>query len=324
METNFKYDPEDIESLLMHKQFNELFDEEKSFVLQHVEGEEEYESLRKTLFELHDAALASDWLEPDPAIKAALMQEFAQEKKGGFRIWLNSLFVMPDVVWYRRPALQVAFASVLVLIVVVFFFNTKNDQSATAENVQNKKSESTPSEVEAEGENLFADNLTVKEYPPSPKIVSDQMGNFSPVNADEAPALAETEVKDVPSVAEETYATDDVESALTNDLNNEVLSSKKTNDDLKDKYAEKTKIPESDDSVTNFDQTSKSLDEVESISPSQIVKLAPTANYTTSGSPITLSAGATTSPVYTWQVASSNSVSMSDMKDLLGILYTAP
>lgn len=324
METNFKYDPEDIESLLMHKQFNELFEEEKSFILQHVEGEDEYESLRKTLFELHDAALASDWLEPDPSIKMALMQEFAQEKKGGFRIWLNSLFAMPEVVWYRRPALQVAFASVIVLVAVVFFFNIKNDQWAAAENVPIKNSESTPAEIDAEGENLFADNLTVKEYPPSPKVASDQVAHINEVSADEAPSFAESEMKNVPSVVEEVYAADDAESALSEDLNLEELSSKKTSDALKDKYTEKEKAQEATGTATNFDQTTKSLEEAGPILTTKSVEVAPSANYTTSGNAITLSAVEATGQVYTWQIAPTNSIPMSDMKDLLSILYTAP
>ena len=72
MNTNHKYDPEDIESLLMHKQYNELFDDEREFVLQHVKNEEEYNSLRSMLFTLHDQPYQEEWLEPDPSIKKEL------------------------------------------------------------------------------------------------------------------------------------------------------------------------------------------------------------------------------------------------------------
>ena len=96
------------------------------------EGEEEYESLRKTLFELHDTSMTAEWLEPEPSIKEALMKEFAQEKKGSFRIWLNSLFVMPEIVWYKRPAVQVAFAGVCALIAVVFILKMENKRPDSA------------------------------------------------------------------------------------------------------------------------------------------------------------------------------------------------
>ena len=44
-----KYDPEDIESLMMHKTFSDLYPEERAFVLKHLDSELEYESMRNTL-----------------------------------------------------------------------------------------------------------------------------------------------------------------------------------------------------------------------------------------------------------------------------------
>ena len=52
MKEELKYDPEDIESLLKHKAFAELYPEEKSFVLKHISNEDEYENLRSTLLEI--------------------------------------------------------------------------------------------------------------------------------------------------------------------------------------------------------------------------------------------------------------------------------
>ncbi len=171
-----KYDPEDIESLLLHKQFHELYPEEKEFILQHIETPEEYDSLRKTLFELRDAANDGTWLEPDASLKKDLMAQFASEEKGGFRIWLNSLFTWPDVQWYRQPALRVAFAGACVLLGVLFFINyDKNEPTEFAEN-RKTETQQTPkadadsikTEHKEEEKNLFAENLTVKEMPAAP------------------------------------------------------------------------------------------------------------------------------------------------------------
>lgn len=178
MKSNSKYDPEDIESLLLHKQFNELYPEEKEFILQHIETPEEYESLRKTLFDLRDASQQGEWLEPDASLKKDLMAQFVTEEKGGFRVWLNSLFVWPDVQWYRQPALRVAFAGACVIAVAVFFinYNDSTPQNTLAENAI-KNSEPTDSnkeqeETKPEEKNLFAENIQQKELPAAPKVSS--------------------------------------------------------------------------------------------------------------------------------------------------------
>jgi hypothetical protein len=51
MNKDFKYDPEDIESLMMHKHFTELLPDEREFVLKHIDSESEYEHLRETLMQ---------------------------------------------------------------------------------------------------------------------------------------------------------------------------------------------------------------------------------------------------------------------------------
>ena len=49
MERRELYDPEDIESLLQERGYDELLEEERAFVLRHLSGREEYEAMR-TLF----------------------------------------------------------------------------------------------------------------------------------------------------------------------------------------------------------------------------------------------------------------------------------
>lgn len=188
MNDTFKYDPEDIESLLMHKQFNELYPEEKEFVLRHVAGQEEYESLRSTLFLMHDTVNTDDWQEPDPVIKANLMREFAGEEKKGFFIWLNSLFAMPtmpEIVWYRKPAVRYAFASLVLLFGVggaLLIFNTNQPAQDIAQTQQEVNTENSANNDEASTNDTtvnlldkpaYAENHMPNVFPPAPVVVNE-------------------------------------------------------------------------------------------------------------------------------------------------------
>jgi hypothetical protein len=175
MNDQLKYDPEDIESLLMHKQFHELYEEERQFVLQHLGSEEEYESLRKTLFELHNVSAKEQWLEPDPSIRKALLAEFASEEKGGFKIWLNSLFNGISLDWMRRPAFGVAFATACIAGAVVLLITNRSEEK----NIAQVNTDSAPAISEqpmdsvTESTKLFSENLTSTSLPPAPVQIAE-------------------------------------------------------------------------------------------------------------------------------------------------------
>lgn len=116
MKRNEKYDPEDIESLMLHKQFNELYPEEKEFVLRHLDDEQAYENMRKLLLEIREIAASDDMLTPDPSIREYLLSELSREKKGRFSVWLNSLFTAPDIPWFRQTGTRLAFGMVILLV----------------------------------------------------------------------------------------------------------------------------------------------------------------------------------------------------------------
>jgi len=80
------YRHEDIEALLMSKAFDKLLSEEKAFVMQHVQSEEEYNSLRSLLLEMHELSFKSDLIEPPASLETALMHGFAEhaEKERGY------------------------------------------------------------------------------------------------------------------------------------------------------------------------------------------------------------------------------------------------
>ncbi len=174
-----KYDPEDIESLLLYKQFNELYPEEKEFVLRHLEGIEEYESMRRMLLELKNSEGTDEWLTPDPSIKKALMAEFARERKGRFGIWLNSLFAMPERPIYMQRGVQWSFG-VALIAGAFFFFKPNGNQILLAENqkTENQVGNSTKIDTTQNGTLLAETTKTVVDtsmsnaIPEAPKVLA--------------------------------------------------------------------------------------------------------------------------------------------------------
>jgi hypothetical protein len=174
-----KYDPEDIESLLLHKQFNELYPEEKEFVLRHLDGVEEYESMRRMLLELKNSEGTDEWLTPDPSIKKALMAEFARERKGRFSIWLNSLFAMPERPIYMQRGVQWSFG--VALIAGAFFFLKPNgNQTLLAENQKTENQDGSSAKIDtiqkgaalAETPKTVVDTSMSNVIPAAPKVLA--------------------------------------------------------------------------------------------------------------------------------------------------------
>jgi hypothetical protein len=81
------YRHEDIEALLMSKTFDELLAEERSFVMQHVQSEEEYNSLRRLLLEMHELSFDDELHDAPESLETALMHGFAEhaEKERGYK-----------------------------------------------------------------------------------------------------------------------------------------------------------------------------------------------------------------------------------------------
>ncbi len=156
MKTPEKYDPEDIESLMLHKQFSELYPEEKEFVLRHLESEEEYTSMRLMMIELKDIVREEGQETPDKRIKAALLKEFNSGEKKSIVVWLNSLFISPTPM-YRRPAFYGMAAVFIGVIGFVFFFNSNDSTRAQlADNVSSKDS-LTPQALPDSSANTFVE-----------------------------------------------------------------------------------------------------------------------------------------------------------------------
>lgn len=301
MKKEMKYDPEDIESLLMHKEFSELYPEEREFVLRHIESPAEYASLRRTLYEVIEAGKEDQWLDPEPEIRENLLAQFAKEDRKGFAVWLNSLFAAPNVSWYRRPAIQFAMAGVAVLLVagVLFWNRPKPSSELIAENslsLENDTTIANPQEetVQADTE-LIAENLNAPipaSLPPTPKVASIE---FSTIEVTE-------------DVAEEQF-----NGYLENESNENVDAIAES-----DKYVAPASASESVNEPpmiksNGTDMAAKS--EINSVSKDRKVSTAKESEKSTEGFAL---------DEKTIFLANNNSAPVAELSDLFNLLYTAP
>jgi len=111
MNENETYRHEDIEALLMSKAFGELLSEERAFVMQHVQSEEDYNSMRALLLEMHELSFHAELQDPPESLQTALLHGFAEnaKKERGYKQWFT-----PWMGW--------AVAASIVGVCVVFFW----------------------------------------------------------------------------------------------------------------------------------------------------------------------------------------------------------
>lgn len=215
MKFESKYDPEDIESLLLHKQFHELYPEEKEFVLRHLESEQEYESMRSVLMELKNISSNDEWLEPDASIKKNLMKEFSSEKKSRFVIWLNSLFAFPDRPWYSQRGVQIAFGVFILGFLLLRYAGEHQSTvqfaekiNSSSENSVDSTSNETPASLaEKPSVDTTNKNLAIPKPPQVFAALASTENSVRPV----VPAVSESRAKMTEAEATDEIASDNVQ-----------------------------------------------------------------------------------------------------------------
>ncbi len=146
------YGPEDIEQLLMSKDFSELYPEEKAYVLLHMEDEAEYNSLRLML---SDLSSSEDEIVPPAAMRDSMISMHeSRHKSSSFKIWLNSVlavFAFPEE--WKRPARQLAgVAGAIVLVVFVYQVVTPTTSTGELAYEPVSQEQSSPSVLQEESE----------------------------------------------------------------------------------------------------------------------------------------------------------------------------
>ncbi|HOY29139.1 MAG TPA: hypothetical protein PLR96_09205 [Flavobacteriales bacterium] len=170
MERHERYDPEDIESLLSERGFDELLPDERAFVLRHMSGRDEYERMRALLHYVRPDERDRSTIEPEDRVRTNVLATFRAHQQPQWRIWLNgiSLWLAPKEasahpLW--RPAL--AFGSLALLIVAgvvaVRQFDGLGDNAAVAELKQEESAPAPPPSVKLEDQPTVQPAEEVKE-----------------------------------------------------------------------------------------------------------------------------------------------------------------
>ena len=154
-----RYDPEDLEKLISTKSFSQLLPEEKAFVLQFLDSDLEYNSLRETFETLGSLPALEPAITPRKETKEALLAAFSEEKKRaalpvlkeetqrrGFWAW----FWNSEKSLFKKPAFQLA--TVALLFSVGFFVATfnVNDDLAQHTDISAKAKAKTKSSIKNE------------------------------------------------------------------------------------------------------------------------------------------------------------------------------
>lgn len=117
MELRERYDPEDIETLLSERGFDELLEEERAYVLRHLSDRDEYEAMRALLMHMRTDAELRDDGPADLSVRTAVLAAFKEQQRPIWSIWLNSVAA---ALWPKeaaamwRPALALATVALLV------------------------------------------------------------------------------------------------------------------------------------------------------------------------------------------------------------------
>lgn len=142
MELRERYDPEDIETLLSERGYDELLEEERAYVLRHLSGREEYEAMRTLLLHMREEPRQQGPASADPQVRTAVLDAFRSRQRPYMTIWLNSIAA---ALWPKeaaamwRPAL--ALASVALLLVGGWWFVQRTDLAPTNELAELKQEE---------------------------------------------------------------------------------------------------------------------------------------------------------------------------------------
>ena len=248
------YDPNDLEALMMHKSFSELFDDERLFALQHVEDEAEYTSMRNMLLELHSINVSAGFNEEVPTdIRSQIVHEVfeANDKRTGgavWGIWKN------DTLWFKQPLVQIT--SIAAVVTIGIFLRLQDQPKIITENPQNN-----PDTTELKLEDpRFRDKNPTSTPPPAPEQLVAAIPEIKPVQIEEN--IAYENPPEMVSTPPESQAIEDGVSSGSMDLKIET-----SNEDLDFSMAPLTT---SEAKTTSTGVTSRielnNLDEVESLS----------------------------------------------------------
>lgn len=154
------YHIEDLETLLLQKEFGQLLEDERAFVLQHITNEDEYTQMRSLLFKMIEESQEDEhWQEPDPRVKRdldALFESASDET--------------PIIPFFRSPLFwSVTGIAATLVIALLFFWPTAPTETTFA---QAETSSNIPvQESDPEIEKNSTTQITPPDIKPKPPLV---------------------------------------------------------------------------------------------------------------------------------------------------------
>lgn len=145
MKNNYTtYQQDELDALLISKDYSELNEKEKELLKEHISSEKEYEMMRNTLINVKNSFSREEELIPDESFKSDLMERFRtlhSKKSDSFWNKLRNGLLPEGKNFFMTPAFQLSSMAILVVGFSVYFLNNSNDQATVALNENPEKTE---------------------------------------------------------------------------------------------------------------------------------------------------------------------------------------
>ena len=157
----------DVEFYLLNREYNELNSDELAIVNEHVDSEQEFNEMKAVVMGVGNFFKEERELEPNPAIKAALLKEFDKQQPAR-AYWLNGIFVSlfpKEKKLFQKPGMQLIglAASVLLIVTIAFSGNADINNSTLAQNEGVKTEEETVQKVSKLEREEVAEEMNLQE-----------------------------------------------------------------------------------------------------------------------------------------------------------------
>lgn len=235
----------DVEFYLLNREYNELTPDERAIVNEHVESEQEFNEMKAVVMGAGNFFKEEKELEPNPAIKAALLKEFDKQQPAR-AYWLNGIFVSlfpKEKKIYQKPGMQLIglAASVLLIVTIGFKGNADINNSTLAQNEEVKTEEQTIKEViELDKKEIEVENILLEDDLEAPNaVLQKEVATLNEVEIEEKSETAENKLTTT-AFMYDAQPLESVASDLTWSENDQEMDNRTTSNESKDTFRKET------------------------------------------------------------------------------------
>jgi len=318
----------DVEFYLLNREYSELNAEEHAIVKEYVESEQDFNEMKAVLMGAGDFFKEEKELEPNPAIKAALLKEFDKQQPAG-AYWLNGIFVSlfpKEKKIFQKPGMQLIGLAASVLLVLTIVFNGENNlnNSTLAQNDELKTEEEAINELEKK--ELDVEKTLLEDEIEAPHDVLEkevEIDGLTEVEEEMEPVVNVTSVGGVNGFTFDAQPMEDNDNNQDLTTIDQELDNRSNNSSVKDAegYYRKENA-KADNSIMAEDE--KLVISATTLATSEIAEEVAIAEADYFADDVTVATGTVTAPgVSSNMDLPVNSRTLAEDADLIGILYTA-